>query len=222
MVTASGACVTVAVRSAVPIFPDPSSAVAVQITVVSSVTDGAVKVLPEKLPPFVQLNVGVVVTFTLSVTVKLEVPVLPDTTVKLAGAKDNTGAVVSGVIETDRTAVEALPAASLTVAVHSLVVELVTIGAVNVPAENTPPFVHVVVGPELMPTLSEAVKFEIPELPPTRDNDVGLKAIEGAVVSATGGGGGGGGVTTAVEDDPPPPQVVNPKAINAIKLTCIL
>ena len=86
------------------------------------------------------------------------------------------------------------------------------------PPENTPSFVHVVVGPELTPTLSDEVKFDTPELPPSTVSVVGLKATDGDIVSTTGGGGGG----VLLEEDPPPPQAESPKAINAIALTCNL
>ena len=153
---------TVTVNSAVPSLPDPSLAVAVQTTSIFSVTNGAVKVLSAKLPPFVHVTVGPDVTATLSVTVKVEISVLPDETDKIAGLNARAGAVISGEILTDKTAVFSFPAASLTVAVHSLVVSTVTIGAVNVLPEKLPPFVHENVGPDIMPTLSELVTVETP------------------------------------------------------------
>ena len=181
-----------------------------------AVTKGAVNVLFAKLPPFVHANVGPDVTPALSVTVNVDAAVLPDETVKVAGLNARVGAVVSGAIETVRTAVEEFPAVSLAVAVHSLVVAVVTIGAVKVFPENVPPFVQFVVGPDVIPTLSDAVKIEATEPPPTAESDVGLKETFGAVVSATGGG---GGVTVPLDDDPPPPQAVRPKAKTVIALT---
>ena len=208
---------TVTANSAVPALPDPSLAVAVQRTSVFAVTEGAVKVLFAKLPPFVHVTVVPGVTAALSVTVNVEAAVFPDATVKVAGLNARVGAVVSGAIETVRTAVEEFPAASLAVAVHSLVVAVVTIGAVKVFPENVPPFVQFVVGPDVIPTLSDADKVEAAEPPPTAESDVGLKETFGAVVSATGGG--GGGVTVPLDDDHPPPQAVRPKAKTVIALT---
>ena len=96
---------TVTVNSAVPSLPDPSLAVAVQTTSIFSVTNGAVKVLSAKLPPFVHVTVGPDVTATLSVAVKVDAAVLPDETVKAAGLNAIVGADVSGEILTDKIAV---------------------------------------------------------------------------------------------------------------------
>ena len=220
-VTDSGAGVTVAVSSAVPVFPEASIADAVQTTIVSAVTAGAVNVVPENLPPFVQLNVGVKIVPALSVTVRVAVAVLPPDAVKVDGLKVNVGAVVSGLIVTVRVALEEFPAASLADAVQTLVVTLVTIGAVNVDPVNAPPFVHVVVGVAARPILSVAVRLDTPALPPIIESEVGLKDMAGAVVSATGAG-GGGGVTVPLEDEPPPPQATVPRANIASALTCML
>ena len=177
---------TVTVNSAVPSLPDPSLAIAVQTTSIFSVTNGAVKVLSAKLPPFVHVTVGPDVTATLSVTVKVEISVLPDETDKIAGLNARAGAVISGEILTDKTAVFSFPAASLTVAVQSLVVADVTTGAVNVPPEKAPPFVHVMAGPDATPTLSETDRVDKPVPPPITESVVGLKEATGAVSSTIG------------------------------------
>jgi len=200
-------------------FPARSSAVAVQTTSVVDVTVGGVNVLPAKLPPFVHVTVGPEVTPTLSVAANVDVPVVPDATVRLAGLNVSVGAVVSGtggVTVTVRSAVPELPAASLALAVQMTVVSDVTVGAVNVFPEKLPPFVQVVVGPEVTPTLSVAVSVDVPVSPETTVKVETLKETIGTVVSATGGA--GGGVTLPPEDDPPP-QAVTPAANKAIALT---
>lgn len=83
------------VRVAFPLLPAASEAIAVQTLCVCTVTEGAVKVLPENVPPLVQVTVGPVVTATLSVAVSVEAPVMPDVTVSVAGEKETVGAVVS-------------------------------------------------------------------------------------------------------------------------------
>ena len=83
------------VKVPVPELPAASDAVAVHTLVVAAVTDGAVNVEPEKLPPFVQATEGPLVTPTLSVAVNVELPVAPDSTVKLFGLNETTGRVVS-------------------------------------------------------------------------------------------------------------------------------
>jgi len=85
-------------------------------------------------------------------------------------------------------AVAVFPAASLAVAVQMLVVSTVTVGAVNVVFEKTPPFVQVTVGPLVTPTLSEAVTMIVPVPPEVRVKVSGEKATVGAVVSTVGVG----------------------------------
>jgi hypothetical protein len=145
-----------------------------------------------------------VVTAVSSVAERVEVPVWPDSTVKVAGLKVRTGAVVSGtgaVIVTVRVAVPVLPAASLAVAVHTLSVSAVTAAAVKilVLTLKAPPFVQLTVGPDVTPRASVADNVELPVASDSTVKVVGLKATAGAVVSATGGGGVG------VDDPPPPP-----------------
>ena len=177
------------VKSAVAELPAASLAVAVQTTVVLAVTAGAVNVLPEKLPPLVQLNVGPVAMPTLSLAVKVDVPVAPETTERAVGLKERLGACVSGTgaeTVTVKSAVPELPAASLAVAVQTTVVLAVTAGAVNVLPEKLPPFVQLKVGPVAMPTLSVAVKVDVPVPPETTESAAGLKDRLGASVSGTG------------------------------------
>jgi len=109
-----------------------------------------------RVPPAEQFAVTVGVP-TLSVAVKLAVPEPPDKTDRVTGVIVTTGAVVSGFTVTVKVAVPSLPAASPAVAVHSMVVAAVTVGAVNIPPEKAPPFVQVVVGPLVTATLSVAV-----------------------------------------------------------------
>lgn len=78
-----------------PVFPAASPAVAVQTLVRFVVVDGAVNVLPENAPPFVHVTVGPVVTATLSVVDKVELPVAAEDTVNVSGVKVTVGAVVS-------------------------------------------------------------------------------------------------------------------------------
>lgn len=112
-------------------------------------------------------------------------------------------------------AVPTLPAASLAVAVQTLVIsEHLDCGAVNVPLEKLPPFVHVTVGPEVTPTLSVADGDALPVWPAATVSVEGLKLTEGAITSpkTVGGGGGGGGGTTAEPPllvPPPPPQAAS-------------
>lgn len=79
----------------VPLFPAASPAVAVQTLVIFNPVRGAVKVPFAKLPPFVQVTVGPVVTAVLSVAVRVDAPVASESTVNVAGLKATTGAVVS-------------------------------------------------------------------------------------------------------------------------------
>jgi hypothetical protein len=163
-------------------------------------------VLDAKEPPFVQLTVGPDVTPASSVAVRVAVAVCPDATVRDTGLKVTTGAVVSGLIVTVKVAVPSLPAASLAVAVHSLVVVLVTAGAVKVSAEKAPPLVQLTVGPDVTATLSVAVRLEVPVPVDTTVKEAGLKVTLGADVSGGGGGGGGGG--TELPPDPPPQETI--------------
>jgi len=199
----------VTVKVPVPSLPAASLAVAVQTLSVFAVTVAAVKTLVAtlKLPPFVQLTVGPVVTAVSSVAVSVELPVWPDSTESVAGLNVTTGAVVSGtgtVIVTVSVAVPSLPAASLAVAVQTLWVSEVTVAAVKVfvATSNEPPFVQVTVGPDVTPTASVAVNVEFPVPSDTTERFEGLKARAGAVVSAT----GVGGVTVLPPPPPPPPQ----------------
>ena len=202
--------ITVAVKVASDEFPASSLTVAVQTTVVSTLTAGAVKVPPAKLPPFVQLTSGLPKMATLSVADKADAAVSPESNVNVVALNETAGASVSGVIVTFNVAVPEFPAASPAVAVHALVVAVVTTGAVNVPPAKLPPLVQLTVGPVVTPVLSVAVTLAAPVVPPVSDNVVGLNVTEGAAVSATGAG--GGGVTPPLEDDPPPPQATAPKA----------
>ena len=85
-------------------------------------------------PPPVHVTVGPVVTATLSVAVRVDDPVPPESTVRVAGANVKTGGTVSGasgaVMETVSVAVPSFPAASVAVAVHVAVVSWLTAGAV--------------------------------------------------------------------------------------------
>ncbi len=152
----------------------------------------------------------------LSVIDRVDVTGLPDGTVKVSGLNDRTGASVSGTIVTVRVAEDEFPAASLAVAVHSLVVDDATIGALNVPAENVPPLVQLIVGPSVIRTLSVADKLDEAVPPPKTDKVAGLNDSEGDVVSAT----GGGGVTDPLDEEEPPPQATPPSAMSANALTC--
>ena len=201
----------VTVKVAVPSLPASSMAVAVQTEAVSVSTTGAVKVFvaTSKLPPFVQVTVGPVVTAILSVAVSVAVPVAPEKTVNVPGLKVTVGASVSGtiaVIVTVKVAVPWFPAASLAVAVQILCVSTVTAAAVNifVVTSKSPPFVQVTFGPFVIPTASVAVSVEVPVDSDSTLNVVGLKDTAGAVVSAAGGG--GGGVVVVPPLLPPPPQ----------------
>ncbi len=80
-----------------------------------------------------------------------------------------------------------LPAASLAVAVHTLVVFSVTVAAVNVVSEKAPLFVQVTFGPEVTLTLSVAVTVEVPVSPDDTVNVAGLNETDGGAVSTTGG-----------------------------------
>ncbi len=78
-------------------MPAASPAVAVHTLDVSAAIEAAVNMLfaTLKLPPFVQVTLGPVVTPTASVADKVDAAVLPDSTVKVAGLKVTVGAVVS-------------------------------------------------------------------------------------------------------------------------------
>ena len=89
----SGLIVTVSVASAE--LPAASLAVAVHVSVVCALTLGAVSVLLAKLPPALQVTVGVPTTPTLSEKDKVELALWPVSTVRLAGEKLIVGAVVS-------------------------------------------------------------------------------------------------------------------------------
>lgn len=202
------------VSAALPTLPAASIAVAVQILVVFVVTAGAVKVESEKLPPFVHSILGPVVTPTLSLVVKVETTVIPDSTVTLSGEKETDGASVSiGVIDTVSMAVLSLPAASPAVAVHTLVVSTDTAGAVKVDPEKLPPFVHSTLGPVVTPRLSVAVTVDVPDIPDSTSKFAGLKDIDGTVVSAAGGVGVGGADGVTLPEEPPPPH---PERINTL------
>jgi hypothetical protein len=199
----------VTVNVPVPVFPAASLAVAVQMLVVVVVTAAAVKILlpTSKLPPFVQVTVGPLVTPNASVAVRMEVSVISDSTVSVVGLNSTVGGVVStgAVIVTVNVAVPVLPAASLAVAVHTLVVSVVTAAAVKIFVETLklPPLVHETVGPVVTPTASVAVKVELPVCVDSTVSVETLKATAGAVVSAAGGTTGG---FTLPPPPPPPPQ----------------
>jgi len=92
----SGVMVTVNV--AVPTFPAASLAVAVQTDSVFSVKSASAVntlVATSKLPPVVQSTSGPTVTPTLSVAVSVEVAVMADSTLSVAGLNETAGAVVS-------------------------------------------------------------------------------------------------------------------------------
>lgn len=156
------------------------------------------------VPPAEQLVV-IVGAPLLSTIVKFVTVDSPDKRDSVAGVIVTTGAVVSGFTVTVKVAVPSLPAASPAVAVHSTVVVVVTEGAVKVAPEKAPPFVHVVVGPVVTPTLSVAVKVEEPVCPDSSVSVAGLKDTAGAVVSGAGGGGGG---TDVLPLDPPPQEAM--------------
>ena len=80
--------------------------------------------------PRVQVTVGPVVTATLSVAVRVDDPVPPESTVNVAGLKLTSGATVSLATEIVRVAVPAFPVASEAVAVHVTLVSALTTGAV--------------------------------------------------------------------------------------------
>lgn len=114
--------------------------------------------------------------------------------------------VGGGVMVTVSVAVPSFPAASLAVAVQTLIVSAVTVGAVNVlvATSNDPLFVHVTLGPLVTATLSVAETVEFPVIPDSTVNVAGSKLTCGAAVSA--GGGGGGGTTGVVEPEDPPEE----------------
>lgn len=93
----SGGGVIVTVRVAVPALPAASLAVAVQTLCVFVVTIAAVKILlvTSKLPPLLQVTSGPTVTPTSSAAVKVDIAVMPDSTVSAGGAKLTAGAVKS-------------------------------------------------------------------------------------------------------------------------------
>ena len=84
--------------------------------------------------PTVHVTSGPVVTPTSSVAVRVDDPVPPESTARVAGLNVKTGGTVSGasgaVMETVSVAVPAFPASSETVAVHVAMVSTLTTGAV--------------------------------------------------------------------------------------------
>ena len=117
-------------------------------------------------------------------------PVPPEATVSVAGVNTTTGSSVSGggLIVTVKVAEPEFPAASRAVAVQTLVVWDVTVGAVNVDPAKVPPFVQVTEGPLATATLSVADTVDVPVLPDSTVSVVGENATLGAVLSTTGGG----------------------------------
>lgn len=125
------------------------------------------------------------------------------------------GDAFAGVIVTVSVAEAELPAASLAAAVQTLVVVVVTFGAVKTLAAKLPPFVQVTVGPVVMPTLSVAVRVDAPVLPPVTARLAGLNESDGALLS---------GVGVGVDPPPPPPQAerVNRPAAKAVRRKAVL
>jgi hypothetical protein len=208
VVSGAGVGVIVTVNVPVPSLPAASPAVAVHTLVVSAVTAAAVKIFvaTSKLPPFVQVTVGPDVTPNASLAVRTDEPVISDSTESVIGLNATVGAAVStgAIIVTVSVAVPELPAASLAVAVHTLVASTVIVAAVNtfVPTLKLPPLVQVTVGPDVTPMASVAVNVELPVWADSTVKVVALKATTGAVVSTTGGTTGG----FTLPPPPPPPQ----------------
>ena len=75
--------------------------------------------MPTKEPAS-HVTSGPVVTATLSVAVRVDDPVPPESTVNVAGLKDSRGDSLSGRKITLSVAVPSLPAASVAVAVHEV------------------------------------------------------------------------------------------------------
>ena len=80
--------------------------------------------------PVVHVTVGPLVIPTLSVAVRVDDPVPPESTVRVSGLKVKTGGSVSLEMETVNVAVPVFPAASVAVAVHAKKVRKLTTGAV--------------------------------------------------------------------------------------------
>ena len=80
--------------------------------------------------PASHVTVGPVVIPTLSVAVRVDDPVPPESTVRVAGVNVKTGRSVSAATETLSLAVPAFPAASVAVAAHLALVSSLTTGAV--------------------------------------------------------------------------------------------
>ena len=120
----------------------------------------------------------------------------------------NNSIASSGIVtETVNVPVPEFPAASVAVAVQTLVTFSSVVGAVNVSPENIPPFVQVTDGPSVTPTLSVAVNVEFALSPDLTLKLDGLKVTAGEVVSAAGGGGTFGlGLELMLELELPPPQ----------------
>ena len=122
-----GVMVTVSV--AVPVFPASSVAAAVHWAMVSTSTSGAVYMLFAKEPAS-HVTSGTTVPSRLSVAVRVDDPVSPESTEIVAGLKVTTGGVVSAATEIVSMAVPVFPAASEAVAVHVAMVSALTTGAV--------------------------------------------------------------------------------------------
>ena len=81
--------------------------------------------------PASHVTSGPAVTPTLSVAVRVDIPVPPEATARVAGVKVTTGGVVSAATEiVSVTGSAAFPAASEAVAVHVAAVSALTTGAV--------------------------------------------------------------------------------------------
>jgi len=136
-----------------------------------------------KEPPSVHVTVGPLVTPTLSVAVRVDDPVPPEATSRVAGLKVTTGGAVSAAIIIDSVAaVLSFPAASVAVAVHVAVAVALTSGALYMLFAKEPS-VHVTVGTTMSSTLSMAVTVTGTVLPDCTERVGGLKVTTGASVS---------------------------------------
>jgi hypothetical protein len=159
---------------------------------------------------------------TLSVTVRVACPILPELTVKTDGSKDSDGASVSGgVILAVKVAVPWLPAASLAVAVQVTVIFSVTAGAVKTSLENDPSFVHEVSN-VTTPTLSVAIKEEFAVPSELTVMVEGLNDKDGACVSAGGDGGVGGDGAGLLSSPPQETIAIPPTVITVLCNSCLM
>jgi len=139
-----------------------------------------------KEPPFVHVTVGVTMSSRLSVAVRVDDPVSPESTVSIAGLKVIIGGSVSPATEIVSVAVPSFPAASEAVAVHLAMVSALTTGAVYMLFAKEP-IVHVTVGVIVPSTSSVAVRVTETIAPEATSRVSGLKVIIGGSVSGASG-----------------------------------